>query len=176
MNPEDLLWLGRAELGWEPASLPFLALKDTFVSGDDSDRRLMVRYYHCSADDTVWAKILSGERAQGPPGHVHGGGQSALMDEAMGGAAWMAGHPVVAAHLEFTFTNMLPIGEPALIHAEVTSVEGRKVHTRAVLTDRTGEREFSRGKGLFITLEKDQLDRLPKAAAEIVAQAARRPR
>jgi len=82
----------------------------------------------------------------------------------------------VAAHLEFTFTNMLPIGEPALIHAEVTSVEGRKVHTRAVLTDRTGEREFSRGKGLFITLEKDQLDRLPKAAAEIVAQAARRPR
>lgn len=173
MKPEDLLWLERAEPGWEPAVPPFLALEDNFVSGGDASRRLMVRYYQ-SPDGTVWAKILSGDLAQGPPGHVHGGGQAALMDESMGGAAWLSGYPVVAANLDITFTRMLPIGEPALIRAEITSVEGRKVHTRAVLTDPAGEREFSRGKGLFITLEKEHLAKLPRAAADIVAQAARR--
>ena len=171
MKHDDTSWLETPEPGWEPASLPFLALKDTFVSGDDSDRRLRVRYYRCAADDTVCAKVLSGDQAQGPPGHVHGGGQAAILDEAMGGAAWLAGHPVVAARLEITFMRMLPVGAPAVVRAEVVAVEGRKVRTRGRVTDPDGAVEYSRAEGLFIVLDQDQIDRLPRAAAEIVARA-----
>jgi len=171
MTQDDLLWLDEPETGWESASLPFLALKDTFLSGDPSLHRLLVRYYLCGPGRILCGKILSGEAAQGPPGHVHGGGQAAILDEAMGGAAWLAGHPVVAARLEIDFRAMLPIGERALVHAEVTGVTGRKIQTSARLTDTDGSQVFCRGIGLFITLDPDQIDRLPRAAAEIVAQA-----
>ncbi len=171
MKTDDLRWLETAEPGWRPASLPFLALKDTFVSGDDSGRRLQVRYYHCGGERSLCAKILFGPLSQGPPGHAHGGGMAAILDEAMGGAAWLAGYPVVAAQLNITFVNMLPLGTPALVRAEVTGIEGRKILTRASLTDSAGEVEFSRGTGLFISLDQEQVDRMPREAAEIVAQA-----
>ncbi len=176
MNKDLLQWLETAEPGWRSATLPFLALKDTFVSGDDSGRRLLVRYYQCGDEDTLCAKVLCGPAAQGPPGHAHGGGMAAILDETMGGAAWLAGYPVVAAQLNITFVNMLPIGTPAVAFAEVTGVEGRKVLTRARLTDPEGETEYCRSTGLFIALDRDQTERLPKEAASMVAQALARQR
>ncbi len=171
MKPDNLVWLEKAEPGWEPASLPFLALKDTFISGDSSPRRLQVRYFRCGSSSILCAKVVFGPLAQGPPGHAHGGGMAAILDEAMGGAAWLAGYPVVAAQLNISFASMLPIGTPAVVHAEVTGAEGRKVHTKASLTDVDGTVEFCRGTGLFISLNPDQVARLPHAAADIVAKA-----
>ncbi len=171
MKPEYLAWLVQAEPGWEPASLPFLALKDTFVSGDSSARRLLVKYYRCQQEAGLCAKILFGPEAQGPPGHAHGGGMAAILDESMGGVAWLAGYPVVAAQLNVTFGNMLPVETPALVRAEITSVIGRKVYTKATLTDRERDIEYCRSTGLFIALDEKQVASMPHEAAEIVAKA-----
>ena len=45
----------------------------------------------------------SGPPIEGPPGHAHGGSMAAVLDEAMGAAAWMEGHLVVAVRLATSF-------------------------------------------------------------------------
>ena len=119
MEPDDLKWLETPEPGCAKAELPFLALADTFVSGDPSGHRLNVRYYLRSADGVLRAKVLFGPGTQGPPGHAHGGSMAALLDEAMGGAAWLAGHPVVAAQLNIKFSRMLPLGTRCMVDTEL---------------------------------------------------------
>ncbi|MBU2500611.1 PaaI family thioesterase [bacterium] len=175
MESEHLLWVERPEPGWTPAALPFLALENTFVSGDPSGKRLTIRYFRRDEDDSLRAKVLFGEHAQGPPGHVHGGAMAGIMDEAMGGAAWLAGYPVVAAQLEITFRELLPLAMRAVVKAQVTGVEGRKVHTRAFLTNTAETVIHCQSTGLFIVLDRSQLERMPQEAARIVRNA-RTPR
>ena len=164
-------WLETAEQGWVPVSLPFLALKDTFVSGDQSGQRLRIRYYQREEDGSLRAKVQFGPLAQGPPGHAHGGGMAAILDEAMGGAAWLAGYPVVAAQLNLSFQEMLPLLTPCIVKAQVTGFEGRKVHTRGFLCSVDESRIYCQGTGLFIVLDRAQLERMPAAASEIVRRA-----
>ena len=166
---EDLKqWLETAEPGCRPADLAFLALEDTFVSGDLSGHRLSVRYYQRDDDLALRAKVIFGPGTQGPPDHAHGGSMAAMLDEAMGGAAWMAGHPVVAANLNIAFRRMLPLNTPCFVEAQVNSVEGRKVGTRGSIVSRDGGTVFSEGEALFITLDESSISHLSGKAQVIV--------
>ena len=77
----------------------------------------------------------------------------------MGGAAWHAGYPVVAARITIDFREMVPIGLEATIEARIEQVDGRKIRTRGRLTGEGGT-IYADGEGLFIVLEAGQLDRL----------------
>jgi acyl-coenzyme A thioesterase PaaI-like protein len=94
------------------------------------------------------------ERQQGPPRHAHGGCLSAVLDEAMGAAAWCAGHPVVAAKLEIDFRRAVPLGQPLRVEAWVDRVDGRKEWTLSEVRFADGA-VATRGRGLFI--EKREL-------------------
>ncbi len=120
MTTELETWLETPDLGCLPADLPFLALDDTFVSGDRTGHRFRVRYYRGEQENQMLGKILFGPGAQGPPDRVHGGAMAAILDEAMGGVAWMCGHPVVAASLKVSFRNMLPLTTPCVVEAEIS--------------------------------------------------------
>jgi acyl-coenzyme A thioesterase PaaI-like protein len=168
MTDEREAWLNTPDPGTVPADLPFLALEDTFVSGDRTGHRFRIRYYHAEDSRRLLGKILFGPGAQGPPDHVHGGAMAAILDEAMGGVAWLSGHPVVAANLDLTFRQMLPLATPCLVEAEIVAVEGRKVTTRGVLRDREGQTVFSEGKALFVVLDKRHLDDMAGKADVIV--------
>ncbi|MBU8870939.1 MAG: PaaI family thioesterase [Gemmatimonadales bacterium] len=168
MDPKNIQWLETPDPGCTPAELPFLALEDTFVSGDRSDHRLSIRYYRRNEDGALIGKVFFGPGTQGPPDHAHGGSMAALLDEAMGGAAWLAGHPVVAAQLNIKFSTMLPLETPCLVEAEVVGVEGRKIRTRGVLRDMSGQNTFCEGEALFITLDKGKIGQLSAKAQIIV--------
>ena len=168
MTTELETWLETPDLGCLPADLPFLALDDTFVSGDRTGHRFRVRYFRGEQENQMQGKILFGPGAQGPPDRVHGGAMAAILDEAMGGVAWMGGHPVVAASLNVSFRNMLPLTTPCVVEAEIISVEGRKVQTRGVLRDRDGEIVFAKGTALFIVLDESHLQGLSSKADAIV--------
>jgi acyl-coenzyme A thioesterase PaaI-like protein len=168
MKPDDLKWLKTAEPDWVKAELPFLALEDTFVSGDASGHRLSVRYYRRESDGALTGKVLFGPGTQGPPDHAHGGSMAALLDEAMGGAAWLAGHPVVAAQLNVKFNQMLPLGTRCLVDTELLDVTGRKVRTHGVLRDAAGDRIFCEGEALFIALDEEHIGKLSAKADVIV--------
>lgn len=166
---EDLKsWLESPEPGCRPAELAFLALEDTFVSGDLSGHRLSVRYYQREEDQVLRGKVIFGPGTQGPPDHAHGGSMAALLDEAMGGAAWLAGHPVVAANLNITFRQMLPLNSPCFVEAHVIEVEGRKVRTRGTIRSLDGQQTYSDGEALFITLDESKIGNLSDKAQIIV--------
>jgi uncharacterized protein (TIGR00369 family) len=104
-------------------------------------------------DGRIRTEFTLGERQQGPPGHAHGGCLSAILDEAMGAAAWCAGHPVLAARLEIDFCKAVPLGVLLSAEAWVRSVNGRKVWTESELRLPDGTLA-TRGRGLFIEARK----------------------
>lgn len=142
-----------AEAEWVPVEPPRLeGGRGSFVSGDPEGERLRVRYFRRPADGRLVGRAWFGPGAEGPPEHAHGGSMAAVLDEAMGAAAWLGGHVVVAVQLDTSFRRMLPIGTDALFEAWVERVEGRKVWTRGRLFDEAGE-TFAETTALFVTLD-----------------------
>jgi len=92
----------------------------------------------------------------GPPGHVHGGAMAAALDDAMGAVCWMNDHKTVAANISVRFIAMLPIETETILEARIDRAEGRKIFTRASLTNPAGE-VVAEGEGLFIVLKEDAL-------------------
>lgn len=159
-----------AEPGWIPVEPPNLESgRGSFVSGEPAEGRLRVRYFRRQEDQRLVGRAWFGSGAEGPPGHAHGGATAAVMDEAMGSSAWLAGYPVVAAHIEVDFRALLPLGTDAYLEAWVDRVEGRKVFVRSRLAagPKKGDVEQQEGKtsspelyaesrGLFVILDPER--------------------
>lgn len=124
-----------------------------FVSGDTAGDRLRVRYFRNEENGHLVGKVWFGPGTQGPPGHAHGGSMAALLDEVMGTAAWISGHPVLAASIKIDFRSMIPTQTIAFFSGWVDKVEGRKVITKSKLHGPDGKL-FAEGEGLFIRMEK----------------------
>lgn len=143
--------LGLAEPGWEALAPLAPQTMRSFVSGDPAGQRLRVRYFRRAADGALVGRVWFGPDAQGPPGHAHGGSMAAVLDEAMGAGAWLAGHTVVAARIGVSFRVMLPLGTIALVETWVDAVDGRKVSTRGRLSTEDGT-VFAESNGLFVSI------------------------
>ena len=91
---------------WEPFDAPSLVGESLrFVSGDPDGNRFRVRYYR-DRERHLHARIWFGPETEGPPGNAHGGSVAAVMDEALGLAAWAAGYPIVVGNLNVSFRNL----------------------------------------------------------------------
>ncbi len=138
------------EDAWELFDAPSLVGESLrFVSGDPQGNRFRVRYYR-DADKHLHARIWFGPETEGPPGHAHGGSVAAVMDEALGLAAWAAGYAIVVGNLNVSFRNLLPLQQVVTVESRVISAEGRKimVHGRIFC----GETTYAEGECLCITL------------------------
>lgn len=154
-----------AEPGWEPIEPPRLeGGRGSFVSGDPQGDRLRVRYFRRTGDGRLVGRAWFGPGALGPPGHAHGGSIAAVLDEAMGAAAWLAGYLVVAVRLDTSFQRMLPLGTDAFLEAWIDRVEGRKVWTLGRLLGADDE-PFAEAEALFVTLDPKRFAPLLEAAA-----------
>ena len=153
------------EAGWTPID-PFRLEggSGSFVTGDPGGNRLRVRYFLRDSDRRLVGRAWFGPGAQGPPGHAHGGAIAAVLDEAMGAAAWVEGHIVVAARLDTNFQRMLPLDTDATLEGWVEREEGRKVWTGGLLLDAAGV-PFASAKGLFIELPPERFRPLLEKAA-----------
>ncbi|HXO18924.1 MAG TPA: PaaI family thioesterase [Thermoanaerobaculia bacterium] len=153
------------EPGWTPVEPPRLeGGRGSFVSGNPEGDRLRVRYFRRDDPRPLVGRAWFGPGAAGPPGHAHGGSMAAVLDEAMGAAAWMAGHVVVAVQLDTSFRRMLPLGTDTLLEAWVERVEGRKVWTRGRLLDERGA-PFAEAQALFVTLDPERFGPLLEKVA-----------
>ncbi len=136
---------------WKPVD-PFPRVsKRSFVSDDPDGDRLRVAYFRRGDEQLLRAKAWFGPGTEGPPGIAHGGSIASVLDEALGGAAWLAGYPVVVARLTVDFEEMLPLGTDATIESMVVGVDGRKVSCRARLID--GSTQFARAEALCIVVK-----------------------
>lgn len=160
-----------SEVGWTPIDpLGSVGTGRSFVSGEPDGDRLRVCYYRRDRDGALVGKIWFGPGAEGPPGHAHGGSMAAVLDEAMGAGAWLAGHAVVAAKLTIDFRRMLPLENEVLLETWVAQVDGRKVTTRGRLFDRGGE-PYAEGEGLFIAIEAERFGTLLERASKTLDKA-----
>jgi acyl-coenzyme A thioesterase PaaI-like protein len=140
------------EPGWEPV-VPFPSPEGTFLHEGD---RVRIAYFRKAGEPQLYAKAWFGRKTMGPPGHVHGGAMAAALDEAMGAVCWMNDHKTVAASISVKFIAMLPIETETMLEAMIERVDGRKISTRATLTNGAGEL-IAQASGLFIVLKDEAL-------------------
>jgi len=140
-----------AEEGWTPIEMPFLTKGGaSFVGGDPQGHRLRIRMFVRESDYRLRSKVWFGPQAEGPPGHAHGGSQAAVLDHTMGIAAWVAGHPVLAASITIDFRQKLPLGKILNVETWVSEREGKKVFTAGRIYNEDFEKPYSTGEGIFI--------------------------
>jgi acyl-coenzyme A thioesterase PaaI-like protein len=102
--------------------------------------------------------IVFGPRSLGPPLHVHGGCQAAVLDEMMGSTGWHFGHAVVAAKIEVSFFEMVPIGVQLELKGKIISQEERKIVIQASLLQQG--KLLAQSSGLFIVLKEEDQKKL----------------
>ncbi|WP_236542299.1 PaaI family thioesterase [Spiractinospora alimapuensis] len=81
-----------------------------------------------SVTDGVEGTVTLNDAYEGPPGCVHGGWVAALLDQAVGEAAWQTGSVVMTGRLEVDYRVPTPVNMPLEVAARIDSVEGRKIH------------------------------------------------
>src|SRR3981081_896826 len=126
--------------GCGPLNLEGLRL--TFVHGPDgsvAEFEVPDRFQSWAgmAHGGVGARMLAGARGGGGRGGPPRGGVVALMrDEAVGWAAWHAGHPGVTGRLQVSYRRPLKLGEPVRIVGKVEKVRRTLVYASACVESR----------------------------------------
>ena len=79
------------------------------------------------------AEFTVPERFQSWAGMVHGGVMALMLDEAVGWAAWHAGHPGVTGRLQVSYRRPLRLGEPVRIVGKVENIRRTLVYVSAFI-------------------------------------------
>ena len=82
------------------------------------------------------AEYVVPERFQSWAGMAHGGMMALMLDEAVGWAAWQAGHPGVTGRLNVSYRRPLRLGEPVRIVGQVESTRRNLVYVKAHIESR----------------------------------------
>ena len=164
--PEDVL--SDAPEGCAPFRL--FKVQPIFVSGKEDNERIRLRYFAPPDRNTLWANAWYGPGAAGPPGHAHGGSMASVLDEAMGGVAWIQGYKCLALEINVKFRKALPLGSLVRVRSWLDRVDEKKIYSRAEMKGSKGEL-YSESSGLFLELgpealaqfaQRLQVDDLPK--------------
>ena len=76
------------------------------------------------------------DKYQSWAGMAHGGIVALLLDEAVGWAAWHAGHPGVTGRLQVSYRRPLKLGEPIRIVGKVDRMRRTLVYASAYIENR----------------------------------------
>jgi acyl-coenzyme A thioesterase PaaI-like protein len=99
----------------------------------------------------VVAEALLGPAYEGPPGYVHGGVSSLLMDQLLGSAAIAAGLWGMTVRLEVDYRRPVPLSTPLTMRAQVTGTAGRTcVVTGTIATAAAPDRTLVEARGVFV--------------------------
>ena len=136
----------------------FLNWEKSFVSGPESPLFEVSHWKSPETPDWLLTKVSFKPRAEGPPGHVHGGASAGLLDEVMGVLAWDREHTCVTRSLQVHYSRALPIGLEARVFTRLVKVESRtlEVHSTVYHQDAL---PFVSCQGIFHILSEEQLAR-----------------
>ena len=92
-------------------------------------------------DESVKAEFTPSPAHEGYPGYLHGGITCALLDEAMGWAAYHLSSGALAAtgRLQIKFRRPLLIDEPLTVTASITRRSTRHLWTEAIVKRKDGK-------------------------------------
>ena len=103
--------------------------------------------------DRVTGTFRLGSPYEGPPGLVHGGILSLVMDHLLGQAALAAGHGGMTLSLELRYVAPTPLDTELVAEAHVEEVDGRKI--RMVGSISAGGTTTVEARGLFLALDRE---------------------
>ena len=143
----------------EVEPFPFAGARRAFTGSADPERLIPVRYFRKPDDRRLVALVRFTERVEGAPGQAHGGAVLTVFDEALGAAAWVAGHPVFTVRLNAEFRKSVPIPSELLVTTEIYRERRRLIWVRGELLGRDGEC-YARADGEFFLLDEERTRRL----------------
>lgn len=95
----------------------------------------------------AWSSFHLGAAYEGPPGLVHGGVSSLILDQMLGEATGAGGKPGMTASLTLTYRRATPLGD-LRVEAWIERSEGIKTWARGHISD--GDGVTVEAEGLFI--------------------------
>lgn len=108
-----------------------------------------LRFVYDDEAQRMWADFTPGALYEGPPGHMHGGVISMLLDQALGELAMRSGHPGLTANLSIDYKAPTKLNTPLRIEAWYDRTEGVKTWTRGHIATADGT-VCAEAVGLFI--------------------------
>jgi len=136
--------------------IPMEHYQESFVS-NNRDERMQVKYFFDKENRHFYAEVSFAGLAQGPPGHVHGGAVAAVLDEVMGGTAWLNDIPVMTAQLNVSFLAPLRLDKTVYADSWLEGKDGKKIFIKSKLIGPRG-RIYAIAEGIFVQLSKDKLE------------------
>ena len=105
--------------------------------------------FQVAEDQSIFATVIFDESKQGADGIQHGGAIAAVLDEAMGAAAFERDKIGYTVTMTYNYKSHIPLHQEILIRARVEKIDGRKIFAAcsATLPDGTIAVE---GTGIFI--------------------------
>ena len=110
-----------------------------FGCGQQNPMGLKLRFR--TEGNSVKADFIPASTYEGYPGYLHGGITCAILDEAMGWAAYglSSGALAITAKAEIKFRRPLLIGEPLTVAASITRRSTRHLWTEATIKRKDGK-------------------------------------
>jgi acyl-coenzyme A thioesterase PaaI-like protein len=93
---------------------------------------------HHDPDGLVWSEFVLGAAYEGPPGNVHGGVCSLILDHVLGARAHQPGRPAYTGTLALRYRRRTPLGRPLRAQAHIERTEGVKTFAVGHLADEDG--------------------------------------
>jgi acyl-coenzyme A thioesterase PaaI-like protein len=113
---------------------------------------------HGEAYGTVTGHVNFSAVYEGPPGCVHGGFLAAAFDEVLGITQSLSGNPGLTGQLSIRYLSPSPLHVDLVFTGRIVKIEGRKIHTAAVL--KNGDTVCAESEGLFISMSPEVFERL----------------
>jgi len=132
--------------------IPFEFRHPTFVSGKNDSERIEISYFRNSNSHIV-SKVKFGKYAAGPPGIVHGGAITSVLDETMGIECYNNGYLALTKELSIIFLKPVPIGAQLFTIGFVEDFDAELLNSSSVLFD-NNNRIYSTSKGVFKIVKK----------------------
>jgi acyl-coenzyme A thioesterase PaaI-like protein len=123
-----------------------------FICGERNPIGLKVKFEIDRENMRMTGKFTPRKEHEGFRNIMHGGLQSALLDEAMVKLLWEAGIPAVSAALEIKLLRTAKVGQEIAIEGWVESRKGRLILTAARLKDSEGN-VLSEAKGKCVKVK-----------------------
>ena len=140
-----------------PISPAFPNWEKSFVSGPDSP--LYEVEHRLSIDPTELITLVKFKlKAEGPPGHVHGGASAGLIDEVMGVLVWNQKYPCLTQHLSLKYLRPLPLSMEAYLITTISAISEKTIEVKCTVYNQE-KTPYVQAAGGFHRLTQEQLNK-----------------
>lgn len=145
----------------KPITPAFPNWERSFVSGPDSqlysvEHRLIEKGTNGHAE--LITHVQFKPKAEGPPGHIHGGASAGLIDEVMGVLVWNQNYPCVTQTLNLKYLKPVPMSLDSYLITTIERITEKSVEVRCTICDQQ-KTPYVRAEGVFHRLTAEQLNR-----------------